>query len=546
MVKHSICGVRKAGFSILGAYILTYYIIMGIFSGCQINVLASDLLSLVGDGTAIIIIAFGIRWQAESSNKEWLMFFFGIGLNLIGDFIWSIYEILLRQEVPFPSICDAFYLCGSACYLIALIFSILREKVLDAIRTGFDVAIIMVASTTIIIKFIMLPIWNDHSLTFLQKSISLAYPIFDLGYLGGVISLLFCCSSKAEFNLSNLLINAAFLIWFFADMLYTILSSNTYVSGGFLDPLWPIGCWILALGSLYPTYRRKENVEQNVIKKRQFLWIYLRLLLPYLSGSMIVILISYQYIFKDPLVAGAVITVLLIMVRQILTLVENKRLVFMIQKSNLLLEKSKVILEEQNIELQQLNHLKEHEANTDFLTSMFNRRYLYKTLRSLSEQYADNEKMELCVLLIDIDHYKQINDQLGHETGDVVLQKIAHLIKKNIQSTDIAGRFGGDEFIIILPNANLNSGKSLAEKLIIMTSSKEFLVNEAVLKVTLSIGCVRWKGSLEEYNMQAIIAAADKALYKAKANGRNQYIIEEFEANPYDFDSKISENSHTP
>ncbi|MGE4276451.1 MAG: GGDEF domain-containing protein [Lawsonibacter sp.] len=542
MHKVSISSMRKAGISILVAYILIYYTIIGIFSGVQISYLISDLLSLIGEGAGIIIIVFGIHWQVESSKTEWLMFSFGIGLNLIADLIWSICEILLRQKVPFPSICDIFYLCGSVCYLIALIHNIRQEKVLDVIRTGFDIAITMVASTTIIIEYIMLPIWNDQTLTFLQKIISLIYPIFDLGYLGGIISLLFFCSSKAKFNLSNLLISAAFLIWFFADLLYAILSSNSYVSGGLLDPLWPIGCWILALGALYPPYQRKESAEQRIINRRQSLRGYLRLLFPYLSGGMVIILVSYQYIFKDPLVAGAVITVLLIMVRQILTLVENKQLVFMIQNSNLLLEKSKVALEEQNIELQKLNHLKQHEANTDFLTSMFNRRYVYETLQSLSEQYEENEKMELCVLLIDIDHYKQINDHWGHEIGDVVLQQIAHLIKKNIRSTDIAGRFGGDEFIVILPNANLNSAKSVAEKLITMTNEKKFLVNNTFLKVTLSIGCVRWRGYLKEYNMQAIVAAADKALYKAKADGRNQYIIEEFEPDSFEFGGTISEN----
>lgn len=202
----------------------------------------------------------------------------------------------------------------------------------------------------------------------------------------------------------------------------------------------------------------------------------------------------------------------------------------MIQETNSLLEKGNLALEEQNIELQQLNYLKEREANTDFLTGMFNRRYVYGILRKLSEQYTDNEKMELCVLLLDIDHYKKINDHWGHEVGDMVLQQIARLIKKSIRSTDVAGRFGGDEFIVVLPNANLNSAKSVAEKLIKKTNEKEYLVNKASLKVTLSIGGIRWRGYLKEYNVRAIVAAADKALYKAKADGRNQYIIEEFEA----------------
>lgn len=321
-------------------------------------------------------------------------------------------------------------------------------------------------------------------------------------------------------------------------MIYAIQSGVTYVTGGFLDPLWPVGCWVLALASFHSPYSEKEITEQSDSSRRkQLLWKYIRFLIPYLSVAIIITLVSYKYIFKDPLITGSVITVLLIMIRQIFSLMENKRLIRIIQNSNKMLEESKSELEERNIMLQELNSLKEHEANTDFLTGMFNRRYINEILKSLPNKNKDNDEMELSVLLIDIDHYKQINDQWGHDIGDNVLQKISYLIKSSIRNADIAGRYGGDEFIVILPNANLRTAEFVANRLKHRTVVEEFLVNDVLLKITLSIGCVSWKGMPKEYDTNAIVAAADKELYMAKEGGRNQYRAVELSA---DFNTIIS------
>lgn len=359
----------------------------------------------------------------------------------------------------------------------------------------------------------------------LQKSVSLMYPILDIGYLGGVFSIFFFCMPKSKFNVSNLLTSIAFLIWFFVDLVYGILSGNTYVSGGILDPLWPIGCWVLALAILYPIDNevaeyRKQDISSS---RRELLWEYIRFLFPYFTVSIIVVLVSYQYILKDPLVTGTVITVLLIVIRQIFSLLENKRLISMIGKSNQLLEESKVELEERNTKLQELNYLKAREANTDFLTGIFNRRYVNEMLKSLPMINPNGKEVEVSVLLIDIDYYKQINDKWGHEVGDSVLKQIAQIISSCTQSGDVVGRYGGDEFIVIMANTDLKSAEFISERLLQKTSASKFLEISEGLKITLSIGCATWKGPLEDYDMDAIVVASDKALYKSKEDGRNRY-----------------------
>ncbi len=522
MEKVSISRMRKAAAAGLAVYIPAYYLAMALSPG--LSPVFSDWFTLLGEGAGIAIIGVGLRWREAKCRTAWRIFLAGSVLNFTADLIWDIYEIPLRRTVPFPSLCDVFYLSASVCCLIALIFYIRHEELFDVLRAGFDILITMVVSTTIMVKYVMLPIWNDNTMTLLQKGISLAYPVFDLGYLGGLFSLLFFCASRPKWNRSNLLIGAAFLIWLFADVAYAVRLGRTYVPGGFLDPLWPIGCWVLALAVLYPYGGETREVSAVRSEAMQ----YLRMSVPYLGAGVIVILVSYQYLFKAPLVTGAAITVFLIMVRQIFSLLENKRLIRMIQKSNLLLKESKAELEEKNTKLQALNYLKEYEANTDFLTGIFNRRYINETLQAMCRNEAGNETMRISVLLIDVDHYKQINDRMGHNVGDAVLQKIASLVKSSIRTKDIVGRFGGDEFIVILPNAELEAAGAIAERILQRTFREEFAEDGNPLKVTLSIGCVGWKGAPQDYDINAIIAAADKALYAAKAGGRNQCRAEAF------------------
>lgn len=524
----STLSMRKASVAALFLYVLVYYMALGILSVQQVPLsqAVSDLLTLIGDGAGILIIVLGLLRQQSDETAVWRLFLSGLCMNFVGDFVWSYHEIFLQRQVPLPSLSDIFYVCCSICFLSALILYVRHEKLFTILRMGFNIVITMSVSATILFKYVMLPIWNDYTLTLLQRVVSLAYPLFDLCYLGGFFSLSFFCSPRTKWNRPNLLISAAFWIWFFADLLYGAWSDSNYAFVGILDPLWPVGCWLLALASLYP--QRGDAEHGNTLLNRSSIRMealggYICSLIPYVSTSILVILVSYQYFFRDPLVAGTAITVLLIMGRQIFSSLENKRLLRIIQASNSLLEENKAELEAQNSRLQALNNIKEYEANTDYLTGMFNRRYISEALQTLQRESARSGKMEVSILLIDIDHYKQINDRWGHEVGDTVLQQIAFLIKDSIRAKDIAGRFGGDEFIILLPGADLPSAKSIADRIIRKTFQKQFVGDDVILSVSLSIGCVRWAGPLQDFDMNAVIASADKALYEAKEAGRNQY-----------------------
>jgi len=161
-------------------------------------------------------------------------------------------------------------------------------------------------------------------------------------------------------------------------------------------------------------------------------------------------------------------------------------------------------------------------ANFDSLTGLYNRRAILDKLNELIN-LANRYKEDFSLSMLDIDHFKKVNDRYGHLTGDEVLEKIAVLIRRNIRETDIVGRYGGEEFIIILPKTNLSSAWVVAERLrtiIEKTEMKDSAGN--AFTITVSQGLVGWE---RDEDAASLISRADEALYKAKEKGRNRVQI---------------------
>lgn len=159
----------------------------------------------------------------------------------------------------------------------------------------------------------------------------------------------------------------------------------------------------------------------------------------------------------------------------------------------------------------------------DPLTGLFNRRYLEETIER--ELYrVQRSGSVLSVLMLDVDHFKSFNDRFGHDAGDVVLQAIGNLLLKQVRNSDIACRFGGEEFLIVLPDATLQTTVERAELLRLQVEQLHLLYRgEPLGPVTISIGAA----SLDEHGptSQTIIQAADEALYAAKRGGRNRVLV---------------------
>jgi diguanylate cyclase (GGDEF)-like protein len=161
------------------------------------------------------------------------------------------------------------------------------------------------------------------------------------------------------------------------------------------------------------------------------------------------------------------------------------------------------------------------DALTDTLTQLPNRRNGLDFLAS-EWLFSQSSGAPLACLILDIDHFKRINDSYSHAAGDAVLRQLAELLRNISRSEDVVFRYGGEEFVAVLTNANQRVALQIGERLRMMTEKADFLWEEQRIPVTISVGVASASGS--ETDSMELIKAADTALYQAKESGRNRVI----------------------
>ena len=166
------------------------------------------------------------------------------------------------------------------------------------------------------------------------------------------------------------------------------------------------------------------------------------------------------------------------------------------------------------------------ESKEDFLTKVATKRALMTEMQRIEEAYK-RYGTDYSICFVDIDFFKKINDTYGHEAGDVILSAVAQVLKKNARKVDFVGRYGGEEFVILLPSTSLKDGVRFGEKLRSMIENFKFIYKNDRIRVTISSGVATRSANLSD---TMTLEAADKMLYSAKEGGRNQVmpkIIEE-------------------
>jgi diguanylate cyclase len=166
----------------------------------------------------------------------------------------------------------------------------------------------------------------------------------------------------------------------------------------------------------------------------------------------------------------------------------------------------------------------QREANTDSLTGIANRKYFDYELRAAAEEAVTGAR-PLCLLLADIDHFKQFNDTFGHQVGDQVLRLVAQVLTRSVKGRDRAARYGGEEFAVILPQTDLDGARNLAEQIrrtVAGNRIRSKTNGQDLGHITLSIGCAQYVPGEPLTNL---IRRADEALYRAKRAGRNRVLV---------------------
>ncbi|MGM0425281.1 MAG: GGDEF domain-containing response regulator [Thermodesulfobacteriota bacterium] len=157
-------------------------------------------------------------------------------------------------------------------------------------------------------------------------------------------------------------------------------------------------------------------------------------------------------------------------------------------------------------------------ARIDHLTCSYNRRAILELLKQELDR-AKRENSQLSLAMLDIDHFKSINDQFGHQIGDLVLQECVRRTEEVLRRYDLLGRFGGEEFLLVLPNTNLNQAKKICTRVKENISNKPIKAQGQEISCTVSLGVSTWQG---EISLDQLIMQVDAAMYKAKDDGRNK------------------------
>ena len=181
-------------------------------------------------------------------------------------------------------------------------------------------------------------------------------------------------------------------------------------------------------------------------------------------------------------------------------------------------------LSQANTRLSALNQQLEALSITDSLTHAYNRRYFLARLRDACKR-ARRYGNRVALLMLDVDHFKRVNDSLGHPVGDAVLEHVAEVVQSRLRDTDVFARYGGEEFCLLAAGADHDAAVMLGERLRAAVEATPYPNEGQKVPITVSVGVASWEPSLGQ-DVEALVRRADSALYRAKSEGRNRVCAE--------------------
>lgn len=183
--------------------------------------------------------------------------------------------------------------------------------------------------------------------------------------------------------------------------------------------------------------------------------------------------------------------------------------------------RSQLRIKDLNDNLKRANDRLKELVDIDDLTGLFNMRSLYKRL-DFELDRARRYNRSVCAIMMDLDHFKRVNDQNDHLFGSFVLAEVGKIIRSNIRKVDFAARYGGDEFLVVLTEINLEGAKTFANRLRLKIAETTFKSDSFSIQLTASLGLAICNPTQNDLDARALVRFADRALYNAKENGRNR------------------------
>ncbi len=423
-----------------------------------------------------------VRGRHTPQRMAWALVSLGILSQLVGDQVWQLF-VMARTPLPVVSVADLFWLAFYPLLIGALVVIVRSSLTLVSTARILDGLLAGLATATLVIIVVFPAVLEGVDGHVLRTAIGLAYPVLDGMLLAAVLAVVSVFGWRPPASVWWL--GAAMATWTMFDSLYVIRSAHGgYAPGELVDV---VGLCAALLAALAPGWRQRATVPSYPR--------WLPFAAPFFATSSALVVLLVDSVVHVPRVASylTAATVVASLARLAAAISDALR-------------------------------AGEHEflALTDDLTGLPNRRSLYEQARRLLPEEEGATRRRAALLLLDLDHFKDVNDSLGHAAGDELLRTMAARMTGRLRREDVLARLGGDEFAVLLASvADEQQAHAVAQRLYVAVCRPAQLHGESVWP-SASIGVAP---SRPEDTPTTVITRADLALYEAKRLGRGQVAL---------------------
>jgi len=297
-----------------------------------------EFFGFCGFAMATVCLYYVYKQARGTERIFWYLIFLSSSSFIIAQIFWGYYDLILEVKVPFPGLSDVFYLLQPTLILLSILNIIYKsENFFISFRIFLDILITMTVVVALSWYYIIQPIFLQEGSTLLFKSVALAYPISDLGLIFGVLGL--NATSKTFSRNTHYTLVMGLTLFAIADSAFLYMSLNEcYHTGSLVDPLWTLASLLIGLAGLYSKNQTRKVEIADMMNDIPYDPSFTRSTIPYISMFLFLIVIIIRIWKLDSLVVGMIFGIFLISIRQIVNLVDNKRLMLLLAQSNLELE----------------------------------------------------------------------------------------------------------------------------------------------------------------------------------------------------------------
>ncbi|BFU45353.1 GGDEF domain-containing protein [Krasilnikovia sp. MM14-A1004] len=453
-----------------------------------------SILYLVPVAAAAVACGVTARGTRGRTRTMWRFLCASSACWLAGDVCWAVYAYTTPDGGPDPSIADVAYLASNALTVPAIVIGFGGAHLLRHARGLLDATLVAVGLGAVGWPLLIAPQLSGGA--DLAALVSSAYPLLDLAILAIMVAVGLAGHRMVPYPV--LLIAAAYLTATISDGWYTYVTVvHEYSDGSWLNLGYQAEAVLILLAALVAVRHQGEAQVTRIDRDVTFPAV---LVAAFAVATLIGVEQAHHQRIGSGTLAVAAVLFMGLLVRQMLSTRDRTRLARELHAA----------LREQ-----------ERLAVTDPLTGLYNRRFFQEMLADESER-CTRSGQPIAMVILDLDHFKGINDRYGHPAGDAVLVQVADRLRQTVRAGDVVARFGGEEFVCLLHDADETAALDLAERLreTLRRTPIDIPAGPAI-SVTASVG-VAGTPSRTTVDPARLIAEADRALYRAKRDGRDR------------------------